>query len=128
MTDFCLKDDAFGPFSDSAATGEDAFTFSSSIVEDIGENSAFDDFGAFGDFQGAGSGAGGQGTPAGESWSSLAGSSVGTSDLSDSMDEFGAPRSSGTSAQAEPAKAENSNTTKEETLAQSAPVTHAEGK
>ncbi|KDR73731.1 hypothetical protein GALMADRAFT_251541 [Galerina marginata CBS 339.88] len=43
-------DDGFGPFSDSAAPTNDAFTFSSSFSD---EDSSFESFGDFGDFQSA---------------------------------------------------------------------------
>ena len=47
--------DAFGPFSDSAAaSGSDPFTFPSNIAESMAaDDSSFGDFGDFGDFQSA---------------------------------------------------------------------------
>ena len=50
------EQDAFGPFSDSAAaSGSDPFTFPSNIAESMAaDDSSFGDFGDFGDFQSAG--------------------------------------------------------------------------
>lgn len=68
---FLQDTDAFGPFSDSAATsGADPFTFSSSFTED---DAAFDSFGDFGDFQGAEDG---ELTPTAGSWTFTSGSSA----------------------------------------------------
>jgi serine/threonine-protein phosphatase 6 regulatory subunit 3 len=63
--------DTFGPFSDSAAaSGSDPFTFRSSFTED---DSAFDTFGDFGDFQSAQDG---ELTPTAGSWTFTSGSSA----------------------------------------------------
>lgn len=75
--------DAFGPFSDSAATnGVDPFTFSSNFSEDTIEETSFDSFGDFGDFQSGGSGSieGDRSlTPTGaDSWSFASTSSTGS--------------------------------------------------
>ncbi|GBE81848.1 Extragenic suppressor of kinetochore protein [Sparassis crispa] len=81
-----FEDDAFGPFSDSAAaSGSDPFTFPSPFGEDSTETSSFDDnFGDFGDFQSASSGSvEGEGTqtPTGaDSWSFASISSTGSFD------------------------------------------------
>ncbi|KAF9532767.1 SIT4 phosphatase-associated protein-domain-containing protein [Crepidotus variabilis] len=48
-------DDGFGPFSDSAAVGGDSFTFGSNFSD---EDSSFESFGDFGDFQSADDGSG----------------------------------------------------------------------
>ncbi|KAI8989835.1 SAPS-domain-containing protein [Trametes punicea] len=80
-----FEDDAFGPFSDSAAaSGSDPFTFASSSAasEEFIEDSSFESFGDFGDFQSAGSGsfeAEGTLTPTGaDSWSFASASSGGS--------------------------------------------------
>ncbi|KAH9900937.1 SAPS-domain-containing protein [Cubamyces lactineus] len=79
-----FDDDAFGPFSDTAAaSGSDPFTFASnSATEEFMEDSSFDSFGDFGDFQSAGSGsfeAEGTLTPTGaDSWSFASASSGGS--------------------------------------------------
>ncbi|CDO73666.1 hypothetical protein BN946_scf185014.g136 [Trametes cinnabarina] len=79
-----FEDDGFGPFSDSAAaSGSDPFTFaSSSVTEEFMEDSTFDSFGEFGDFQSAGSNsfeAEGTLTPTGaDSWSFASASSAGS--------------------------------------------------
>ncbi|KZT70090.1 SAPS-domain-containing protein [Daedalea quercina L-15889] len=88
-----FDDDAFGPFSDTAAaSGSDPFTFSSSSSPNLGaeeheaehlEDASFDSFGDFGDFQSAESGSA-DGGGAG-SWSFASTSSTG----SGSLDEFG---------------------------------------
>jgi serine/threonine-protein phosphatase 6 regulatory subunit 3 len=68
---YVLKDDGFGPFSDSAAASRsDPFNASSSFTEDIQEIS-FDSFGDFGDFQSAGDG---ETTPTAGSWTFASGS------------------------------------------------------
>ena len=67
-----LKDDSFGPFSDSAAASRsDPFNLSASFSDDIQEVS-FDSFGDFGDFQSAGDG---ETTPTAGSWTFASGSS-----------------------------------------------------
>ncbi|KAI0822811.1 SAPS-domain-containing protein [Trametes gibbosa] len=81
-----FEDDAFGPFSDTAAaSGSDPFNFpSTAATEEFMEDSAFDSFGEFGDFQSAGSGsfeAEGTLTPTGaDSWSFASTSSTGSFD------------------------------------------------
>ncbi|KAH9952025.1 SAPS-domain-containing protein [Amylocystis lapponica] len=80
-----FEDDAFGPFSDSAAAnGADPFTFSSSFSEEIIEEASFESFGDFGDFQSASSGSidgDGSLTPTGaDSWSFASTSSTGSID------------------------------------------------
>jgi len=63
-----FEDDAFGPFSDTAAaSGTDPFTFATGMSDDIVEEASFDSFGDFGDFQSAGSLEGVSG--AADSWS-----------------------------------------------------------
>jgi serine/threonine-protein phosphatase 6 regulatory subunit 3 len=63
--------DAFGPFSDSAAaSGEDPFTFPSSFAD---EDSTFDTFGDFGEFQTARDG---ELTPTAGSWTFTSGLSA----------------------------------------------------
>jgi serine/threonine-protein phosphatase 6 regulatory subunit 3 len=57
-------DDGFGPFSDSAASGTDPFTFS---PHDDGDG--FGDFGEFGEFHTGGEDDDGASTPTAESWS-----------------------------------------------------------
>jgi hypothetical protein len=102
-----LQEDAFGPFSDSAATGEDPFSFSSSVVDELGDSATFDDFGAFGDFQSSNNE--GQLTPTGEIWSSFTSadaSSASLSDLSDSMEDFGGGHAAGAPPQGEAGKVE----------------------
>ncbi|KAI0362567.1 SAPS-domain-containing protein [Trametes cingulata] len=77
-----FEDDAFGPFSDTAASGSDPFTFSSTTTEEFMEDNSFDSFGDFGDFQSAGSNsfeAEGTLTPTGaDSWSFASVSSAGS--------------------------------------------------
>ncbi|KAI0672799.1 SIT4 phosphatase-associated protein-domain-containing protein [Trametes maxima] len=78
-----FEDDAFGPFSDhAAASGSDPFNFPSTATEDFMEDSSFDSFGDFGDFQSAGAGsfeAEGTLTPTGvDSWSFTSASSGGS--------------------------------------------------
>ena len=66
-----LKDDGFGPFSDSAASSQsDPFNLSSSFSDDIREVS-FDSFGDFGDFHSSGDG---ETTPTAGSWTFTSGS------------------------------------------------------
>lgn len=79
------QDDAFGPFSDSAAaSGADPFTFSPSISEDLEDAAGFDSFGNdFGEFHAAGDG---ETTPTAESWSFT---SVSSGGLTDSAEDFG---------------------------------------
>ena len=76
--------DAFGPFSDSAAaSGSDPFTFPSNIAESMAaDDSSFGDFGDFGDFQSAsGSFEEGVLTPTGaDSWSFASASSTSSLD------------------------------------------------
>ena len=61
-----LQQDGFGPFSDtSGVTINDTFTFSSSFSD---EDSSFDSFGDFGDFQTAEDHDGGSLTPTSGSW------------------------------------------------------------
>jgi len=77
--------DAFGPFSDSAvASRADPFTFSSSFVDD---ESAFDSFGDFGEFQSAEEG---ELTPTAGSWTLTSGSSASDewSEGSDHTDDY----------------------------------------
>src|SRR5712675_1271973 len=63
-----LKDDGFGPFSDSAAASRsDPFNLSSSFSDEV----SFDSFGDFGDFQSAGDG---ETTPTAGSWTFTSGS------------------------------------------------------
>ncbi|EJF66213.1 SAPS-domain-containing protein [Dichomitus squalens LYAD-421 SS1] len=81
-----FEDDAFGPFSDSAAAnGSDPFTFETTTAADgFMNDSSFESFGDFGDFQTAGSdsfGDGGSLTPTGaDSWSFASASSTGSFD------------------------------------------------
>ncbi|KZP10869.1 SAPS-domain-containing protein [Athelia psychrophila] len=69
------ENDAFGPFSDSAASNvTDPFTFSSSFTED---DAAFDSFGDFGDFQSAeDQDQDGELTPTAGSWTFTSGSNT----------------------------------------------------
>lgn len=56
-----MQDDGFGPFSDSAANSDaDPFTFSTSFSREL-DDSAFDTFGDFGEFQATPNGSGEQG-------------------------------------------------------------------
>jgi hypothetical protein len=93
------QEDAFGPFSDSAASGDDPFTFSPGLADDLEESGSFDDFGTFGDFQSAKQSDGdGQLTPTAESWPSSftsASSSVHTDSSLSSLEEFGTGSSTG---------------------------------
>jgi serine/threonine-protein phosphatase 6 regulatory subunit 3 len=85
------QDDGFGPFSDTAATGEDPFTFSPSLADDLEVSGSFDDFGAFGDFQTAEQSER-QLTPTAESWSSFTSTNSSThseTSLGDPLEEFG---------------------------------------
>ena len=53
FTHILTKDDGFGPFSDSATTSDaDPFTFSTSFSREL-DDSTFDTFGDFGEFQAA---------------------------------------------------------------------------
>lgn len=83
------ENDAFGPFSDDAAShtasGSDPFTLSSSFTED---DAAFDSFGDFGDFQTAEEEAG-ELTPTAGSWTFTSGSN--TSDEWSESDHESAP-------------------------------------
>ncbi|KAI0807835.1 SAPS-domain-containing protein [Fomes fomentarius] len=78
-----FEDDAFGPFSDTAATREsDPFTFTTASTDEFMAESSFDSFGDFGDFQSASSGSleeDGSLTPTGaDSWSFASASSAGS--------------------------------------------------
>ncbi|KAG7093017.1 hypothetical protein E1B28_009314 [Marasmius oreades] len=89
-------DDDFGPFSDSGgASGTDPFTFPSSFSEEIDESS-FESFGEFGDFQGAEADErqDGELTPTGGSWMFASDSSISGSEGSSSE---GAPSGSASS-------------------------------
>ena len=76
------QQDAFGPFSDSAAASSgDPFNFPPSMT--IGEDEPFEGFGDFGDFQSAGEdgeahGEAGDMTPTADSWSFASISSTGS--------------------------------------------------
>lgn len=84
-----FDDDAFGPFSDSAAaSGTDPFTFPSS--EELIEDTTFDSFGEFGDFQSASGGSledSGNLTPTADSWSFASISSTGSEEGSVRLSE-----------------------------------------
>ncbi|EMD38130.1 hypothetical protein CERSUDRAFT_113278 [Gelatoporia subvermispora B] len=79
-----FDDDAFGPFSDTATgSGSDPFTYSAGYAEEMIEDSSFDSFGDFGDFQSAGSSLVEDGTltPTGaDSWSFASTSSTNSFD------------------------------------------------
>jgi hypothetical protein len=91
--DSLAQDDAFGPFSDTAASGDDPFTFSSAAaVADPEDAGSFDDFGAFGDFQSAHGGDSALPPPTADSWSSLGSTdttSSGSASFTGSLEEFG---------------------------------------
>lgn len=82
-----VQDDGFGPFSDAAAaSGTDPFTFSSSLSDEL-DDSVFESFGDFGEFQ-AGHGSG-ELTPTGDSWTFASASSSGTSASGESEPKSG---------------------------------------
>ncbi|KAK0463504.1 SIT4 phosphatase-associated protein-domain-containing protein [Desarmillaria tabescens] len=83
-------DDAFGPFSDSAAVSSNDAFFSS--LSDEMEDSTFDNFGDFGDFQSASPSQDGELTPTAGSWSFASDSSEGATSSSD-----GSPKPQGRS-------------------------------
>ena len=69
-----FSQDTFGPFSDSAAVSNSDAFFSS--LSDEMEDSTFDNFGDFGDFQSASPTQDGELTPTAESWSFASDSSA----------------------------------------------------
>ncbi|KAK7038262.1 SIT4 phosphatase-associated protein-domain-containing protein [Favolaschia claudopus] len=84
-----FDDDGFGPFSDAAAAnGSDPFTFSSSFSDEM-EDTAFDSFADFGEFNSPP--ADGELTPTAGSWTFTSGSSPSPSD--DAASEHSDPQS-----------------------------------
>lgn len=75
-----VHQDGFGPFSDAAAAdGSDPFTFSSSFSDEM-EDTAFDSFADFGEFQSTSPPRDGELTPTAGSWTFTSDSSPSPSD------------------------------------------------